>query len=145
MLTTQWNPWRDLSQLEQAMNALYRNASTRPEGQTASAAWQPAVDIFEDNEKILVLADLPGVEQKDLELNVDKNVLSLRGERKSALVEGDGHQRAERVQGPFARSFTLPATVDAEHIGAELKNGVLTLTLPKKREAQPRQIKVQLG
>jgi len=148
-MLVQWNPWRDLNRLEQAMNQLYQSRAngTREDGETAATAtWQPAVDVFEDAERIVLFADLPGVDEKDLELSIDKSVLTVRGERRTGFeARGEAHERLERVRGPFARSFTLPPTVDGERVSAELKNGVLTLTLPKKREAQPRQIKVSLG
>lgn len=146
-MLVRWNAWPELSRLEQVMNRFYEARSPqRGDGEAATAVWQPAVDILEDGEKIVLVADLPGVEQKDVDVSVDKNVLTLRGERKAGReAQQDEFHRVERVHGPFARSFTLPPTVDADHVAAELKQGVLTLTLPKKREAQPRQIKVQLG
>jgi HSP20 family protein len=148
----QWNPWSELARFEHAMNHLWNTnpnaaaTAARHAGAAAAAkqppvaAWQPLVDVLEDGGKITLLVDLPGVDEKDVELSIDKNVLSLRGERKSDLP--DGNRRGERPFGLFARSFALPPTVDVEHIGAELKNGVLRLTLPKRAEAQPRQIKV---
>jgi HSP20 family protein len=141
-----WNRWQEMSRLEDAMNQLFRNP-TRRDAETASAAatWQPAVDIFEDGEKIVLLADLPGVEQQDIELAIDKSVLTLRGERRIEQPKAEEYHRFERVRGAFARSFTLPPSVDGERVSADLKNGVLALTLPKKREAQPRQIKVSVA
>jgi HSP20 family protein len=144
----QWNPWRDLAHLEHAMNTLFdaRTATRDTAGRdTAAPTWQPPVDVFEDADRILLVVDLPGIEEKELSLSIEKNVLTLRAERKApAGVQAAGF-RNERPFGVFARAFTLPGTVDGENVGAELKQGVLTLTLPKKREAQPRQIKVQLG
>jgi HSP20 family protein len=94
----------------------------------------PAVDVVENNDKIELFADLPGVKQEDLDIQVEKDVLTIRGERKG-----------ERSAGAFSRAFTLPKHVDAEKIGATLKDGVLTLTLPKRPEAQPRHIKVAVA
>jgi HSP20 family protein len=104
--------------------------------------WQPAVDVHESAERILLVADLPGLEQGDVDITIDKNVLSIRGERKTHSPDEGGYQHCERVQGEFTRAFTLPATIDVEAVSAEMKSGVLTITLPKKAEAKPRQIKI---
>jgi HSP20 family protein len=111
-------------------------------GDSKAPLWQPAVDVHENAERILLLIDLPGLEQNDLDITVDKNVLSIRGERKTHAPDDGACQHCERVQGPFTRAFTLPGTVDLEAVRAEMKSGVLTLTLPKKAEAKPRQIKI---
>ena len=146
-MLVQWSPWHDLSRLEHAMNHLLNDgASAAPKNESAVPTWQPAVDVVESAEKILLIADLPGVDEKDLEISIDKNVLTVRGERKGELnAEAGGHNRRERVFGPFSRAFALPPTVDAEKVTADLKSGVLTLSLSKKSEAQPRQIKVQVS
>ena len=123
-----WDRTRSLSQL--ASN-----------GDSRKPNWQPAVDVHENAERILLVADLPGLEQSDVDITIDKNVLSVRGERKTQSPDG-GYQHRERAQGAFTRAFTLPATVDVEAVGAEMKSGVLTITLPKKAEAKPRQIKI---
>jgi HSP20 family protein len=145
------NPWTDLNRLERDVLSFFDNRSkefTKLRGNGDAhkpLTWQPAVDVYEDATRILLVADLPGLEEKDLEISLDNNVLTLKGERKPAPApdgDKDLYRRVERVQGAFARSFTLPPTVDGERIGAELKAGVLTLTLPKKAEAQPRHIKV---
>jgi HSP20 family protein len=104
--------------------------------------FRPAVDILEEADKIVITADLPGVSQESVELNVDKDVLTLKGERKVLRNETEHYRRFERAGGPFERSFRLPPTVNVEKIQASMKDGVLTLTLPKKAEAQPRQIKI---
>lgn len=148
-----WNPWTDLARAEQDLLQFFdaRTGKLSPLAQNGDAArpvtWTPAVDVYEDEKKIVLTADLPGVEDKDLAISVEKNVLTVKGERRAeSPVEGkEGYRRLERVQGAFTRAFTLPQTVDAEHIAADLKAGVLTLTLPKKAEAQPRQIKVSVA
>ena len=140
----QWNPWRDLSRLEKDMLSFFDNGRVRQRAENGDAqkppTWAPPVDVYEDEAKYVIVADVPGVEEKDLDIRVENNLLSIKGERK--VEHGDGHTRTERVRGGFARSFTLPPTVDTEKVAAELKAGVLTLTLPKKAELQPRQIKV---
>lgn len=145
MLVT-WSPWQELNRLEQAMNHMLEGgrSATHKSGESV-ATWQPPVDVFEDAGRIVLVADLPGVEEKDLELSVDKNILTVKGSRRTQLPEGLGQRRLERAQGTFSRAFALPQTVDVEKINAELKAGVLTLTLEKKAEAQPRQIKVSVA
>lgn len=104
----------------------------------------PAVDIFEDTDAIHVKAELPGVKSEDVKIDVENNVLTLRGERKlERRDEKDSYHRVERSYGAFARQFMLPRTVDAEKIEAELKEGVLTVRLPKRAEVKPRQISVK--
>ena len=146
MLVT-WSPWQELNRLEQAMNQVFENGRAQSHGKVAEnvPTWQPAVDVFEDATKIVLVADLPGVEEKDLELSVDKNILTVKGGRKPGGLADDVKRRLERAQGNFSRAFALPQSVDMDNIRAELKSGVLTLTLTKKPEAQPRQIKVTLG
>ena len=143
MLVT-WSPWQELSRIEQAMNHVLENGRTA-KGATAVPTWTPPFDVLEEQGRILLIADVPGLDEKDLEISVDKNVLIVKGARKSVAAGEPGQRRLERPEGTFSRSFTLAPTVDVEKIGAELKNGVLTLTLGKKAEAQPRHIKVSLG
>ena len=147
-----WNPWSELSRLEKDLNAFFdgRAQKVAPLAQNGDAlepvTWTPAIDVLEDANKIVLTADLPGIDQKDVEISVENNVLTLRGERKQQpKPEGESYHRFERVYGAFSRAFTLPRTVDAEKVTAEMKAGVLTLTLPKKAEAQPRQIKINVA
>lgn len=140
-MLVRWN-WRDL---DRDFATLFEHGfGLRPHATNGDAekpiTWAPAVDVHEDASNLVLFADLPGVEEKDVSISIDKNVLTLRGERR--LETAGEAQRVERVQGTFSRSFTLPPTVDAERITATLRAGVLSVTLPKKTEAQPRQIKV---
>ena len=138
MLVT-WSPWQEISRIEQAMNsALASKGSAVP-------TWTPAFDVFEEQGRVVLVADLPGVDEKDLEISVDNNVLTVKGTRARGLDAEATQRRGERPQGSFSRSFTLGSSVDVEKIAAELKAGVLTLTLGKKAEAQPRQIKVSVA
>jgi HSP20 family protein len=130
-MLVQWTPFREMARLHADFDRLFN------EGEKVRG-WTPAVDVAEDDQKIELFADLPGVAQSELEISVDKDVLTLRGERKLA-------RKGERVNGPFSRSFSLPKTVDVEKIQARLQDGVLTLTLPKRPEAQPRQIKIAVS
>src|SRR5262245_46086099 len=121
MLVT-WSPWQELNRLEQAMNQVFDNGRAHARSAESVPTWQPPVDVFEDATKIVLVADLPGVEEKDLELSVEKNVLTVKGSRKSGQQADAAHRRLERVQGNFSRTFTLPQTVDVENIRAELKS-----------------------
>jgi HSP20 family protein len=147
-MLVRWTPFNEMARLQQDLNKLFDAFDARPvtgngKSETVQGLWTPAVDVVEDADKIELAVDLPGVKQEDIELSVDKDVLTLRGQRNLSRPEDKEHfRRFERVSGGFVRSFSLPKTVDAEKIAAALKDGVLTLTLPKKPEAQPRQIKV---
>ena len=108
--------------------------------------WAPAVDIFETEHELVVKADLPDVKLEDLDIRVENNILTIRGERKfEKKVDEKNYLRVERSYGSFARSFSLANTVNSEAIKADYKNGVLTLSIPKREEAKPKQIKVQVG
>src|SRR6266581_7896589 len=104
--------------------------------------WSPSVDIYETENDLVLKADLPDVKLEDIEVRVENETLTLKGERKFEESDGSYH-RIERHYGTFVRSFTVPATVDAEKVKAEFKNGVLTVTLPKKEAAKPRQVKIE--
>jgi HSP20 family protein len=107
--------------------------------------WSPSVDIYETENELILKADLPEVKLEDIEVRVENQTLTLKGERKFEKDENvRGHHRIERNYGSFERSFTVPATVDAERVGAEYKNGVLTVKLPKKEAAKPRQVKIEV-
>ena len=107
----------------------------------------PAVDVFETEQHELVLkAELPGIKSEDIDLKVENNVLTIRGERKrDAEIKQDAYQRVERTYGAFARSFTLPSTVSPEGVKAEFKDGVLTVVLPAREEAKPRQVQIAIN
>jgi HSP20 family protein len=109
----------------------------------AESAWAPRVDIREEAGRFLILADVPGVELADIEIQMDRNVLSIKGERKAFTSEAEGkYSRVERVAGAFKRSFTLPESADADGITASGRNGVLEIAIPKKAESAPRRIAI---
>ena len=143
------DPFRDLVELQHQLFRTFDGAFTPPRGAQpapAQAAWSPAVDVFEDDHAITLKVELPEVEMKDIDLHIDGNQLSLKGERKLEREDQrDGYHRIERSYGAFARSFTLPDTIDREHIAADSKDGVLRVVLPKRAEVRPRQIKVAIG
>jgi len=139
------DPFRNLvalqDQLFRTFDAAYRG--TGREDEQSMVAWTPLVDVFEDHEGITLKVELPEVDAKDVEIQVEGNTLTLKGERKLEREDKrDGYHRIERTYGAFSRTFTLPNTVDVEHITAESKDGVLRVFLPKKAETKPRQIKV---
>jgi HSP20 family protein len=143
-MLVRWTPFTEMDRLSQAMTRLF-DTTYEDNGRAASVTWSPAIDVTEDKEKIVLSADLPGIAEKDVDIQIEKDVLTLRGERKlDRATEGEHYRRFERASGSFTRSFTLPPTVDVERVSASLKEGVLTLTLPKKPEAQPKKISVSL-
>ena len=115
------------------------------EGQTPMGPvdWAPAVDIVESDSDILIKAELPGVEAKDVSISLDNNVLSLRGERHSEKeINRENYHRMERATGSFSRSFALPASIDADRVTADFRNGLLTITLPKRENSRGRTIQI---
>jgi HSP20 family protein len=145
MTLTRFDPFRDLAVLQDRMNRLFTDYGSREEG--ALSAWAPAVDIYENEKKELVLkVELPDVKHEDVSVTVENNTLSLSGERKfDSEVKKEHYHRIERAYGSFSRSFSLPTTVDTTRIGAEFKNGVLTVRLPFREEAKPRSINVEVA
>ena len=143
MAVIRTDSFRDLFALQ---DQLFRTfGRQQEEQQSMTATWSPLVDIFEDAEGITLKAELPEVDAKDVELLVEGNTLTLKGERKlEKAEEREGYHRIERTYGAFSRTFTLPNTLDVEHITAESKDGILKIFLPKKAETRPRQIKVQV-
>lgn len=139
------NPFTDVDEFPAGLR-LFQDTVNRLLSEPATRPWSPAVDIFETEDELLLKADLPGLDIKDVDIQVENGTLSLRGERKfeNASKEG-GFHRIERSYGSFARYFTLPDTVDTDSVKAEYKQGVLLVRLPKKEVAKPRQIKVQVN
>ena len=132
-------------QLFRTFDATYGNRR-EPAQEAMTATWSPLVDVFEDQDAIILKAELPEVDAKDVDIQLDGNTLTLKGERKLENEENrDGYHRIERTYGVFSRSFTLPENVDAGNISAQSKDGVLRIQLPKKAETKPRQIKVNVA
>jgi HSP20 family protein len=145
MTVVRWDPFRDLNMLQDRMNRMFDDTGRtwRPDEPAATTTWSPAVDIFETDGEIVVKAELPGMERNDIALNLEKNVLTVRGERRFAKeTKDDNYHRIERSYGTFSRSFSIPATVDEEKIKADYKDGVLKIVLPKKEQAKPKQIRI---
>jgi HSP20 family protein len=132
--------------LQDQINRLFNDAFERTGQESNLTAWAPAVDIHENEHELVVKADLPGIEAKDLDIRVENNILTIRGERRfEKKVNEDNYLRVERAYGSFSRSFSLANTVNPEGIKADYQNGVLTLNVPKREEAKPKQIKVSVG
>jgi HSP20 family protein len=142
--TNRFEPFRGVT-LQDQINRLFHEAFDRSPEEASITTWAPAVDIFETQQELVVKADLPDIKPEELDIRVENNILTIRGERRfEKKVTEDKYLRVERSYGSFSRSFSLANTVNAEAIKAEYKNGVLTLTVPKREEAKPKQIKVSV-
>ena len=145
-ILTRWEPPRGWTTLQDQINRLFHDSLDRTGEQGSLTAWAPAVDIYETEHELVVKADLPDIDPQDLDIRVENNILTIRGERKfEKTVNEDNYLRVERAYGTFSRSFTLANSVNADAIKAQYQNGVLTLTIPKREEAKPKQIKVNVG
>jgi HSP20 family protein len=142
---TQFHPFRGVSTLQDQINRLFSETFDRSSQEANLTPWAPAVDIFETEHELVVKADLPDITPEELDIRVENNVLTIRGERKfEKQVNENNYLRVERSYGAFSRSFSLASTVNAEAIQAHYKNGLLTLSIPKREEAKPKQIKVRV-
>ncbi len=140
-----WEPFHG-SSADSQLNCLFSDFFGRTSQHQNLTTWAPAVDIYEGEHELVVKADLPDVKPEELDVRVENNILTIRGERKfEEKVDEKNYLRVERAYGSFARSFSLANTVNAEAIKADYKNGVLTLNIPKREEAKPKQIKVSVG
>jgi HSP20 family protein len=138
--------FRSTSTLQDQINRLFNDTFERTGQESNLTTWAPAVDIYENEHELVVKADLPDIDPKDLDIRVENNILTIRGERKfEKKVNEDNYLRVERAYGAFSRSFALANTVNPDGIKADYQNGVLTLVIPKREEAKPKQIKVNVG
>src|ERR1043165_6285137 len=145
MSITRYDPFRDLRTLQDEVNRLFTTNFPRAfsDESFARGAWNPSVDIYENKDHIVLEAELPGMNREDFELSVEKNVITLRGQREfEKKDDSDNYHRVERSYGSFTRSFTLPQTVSADGATAEYNNGVLRVTLQKREETKARRIQV---
>lgn len=145
---TRWEPFREFATLQDRMNRLFResyNDAGRDESLVASS-FAPAVDVYEDEHNIVLKIEVPGIDEKDIDIRIENNVLTVHGERKIDKEEKEeNYRRVERQYGSFTRTFTLPNTVDADNVQANYDKGVLKIQLAKRAEAKPKQIKVNVG
>jgi len=142
---TRFDRFRGLDTLQEQLNRLFgANLPVRSDN-SAMTAWAPAVDIYETENELVLKADLPDMNEKDLDVRVENNMLTITGERKfEEKVKEEDYLRVERTYGSFSRSFGLPNTVNTEAIKAEYKNGVLRVELPKRAESKPKQVKINI-
>lgn len=146
MNLVRWNPWREVSTLQQRMNHLFNEPFFRSGGdedELRMGTWYPAVDMFDDEDKIVIKAELPGLDKKDISVDIENRVLTLSGERNyDNEVKEENYYRRERTFGRFKRAFNLPADVNEDLIKADFKDGVLKVEIPKPEEQKPKQITV---
>src|SRR5438552_4191470 len=147
-LITRYDPFREFVTLQDRMSRLFRDPRG-PEGQDESlttTAFAPLVDVYEDEHNITLKIEVPGIDEKDIDVRIENNTLTVHGERKFEKEEKEENfRRVERQYGSFTRSFTLPNTVDAEQVQAHYEQGILKIQLAKKAEAKPKQVKVNVG
>jgi HSP20 family protein len=142
---TRWGRVPTFNTLQEQMNKLFESSFQNQGDNSAITGWAPSVDIYETENELVLKADLPGINEKDIDIRVENNMLTLRGERQfEKTVKEDNYLRVERNYGSFSRTFGLPNTVNTEGVSAEYKNGVLTVQLPKRAESKPKQIKVNV-
>jgi len=145
---TRWDPYREFSTLQDRLNRLF-NASFNSEGRDESlttSSFAPAVDVYEDEHDITLKIEVPGIDEKDIDVRIENNTLTVHGERKIEKEEKEeNYRRIERQYGSFTRTFTLPSTVETESVSANYEKGVLKVQLAKKAEAKPKQIRVNVG
>jgi HSP20 family protein len=145
MAIIRWDPFRDLVTLREKMNRLFED--TLPyrgeEKELIAGSWTPAVDIYEKENALVLTTELPGLDEKDIEIKIEDNSLTLKGERKfEKETKEEDYHRLERSYGSFSRSFTLPRYIDEDKINAEYENGILKITMPKKAELKAKKVKV---
>jgi HSP20 family protein len=147
-LLTRWDPLRDLATMQNRLNRFVRESYSPegPEEALTTTSFAPPVDIYEDEHNIAVKMEVPGIDEKDIDVRIENNTLTVHGERKIEKEEKEENfRRVERQYGSFTRSFTLPSSVDTGQVNANYDRGVLKISLAKKAEAKPKQIKVNVG
>jgi len=147
MAIVRLDPFRELAAMQDRINRIFGEAARRDDDLFTRGDWMPAVDIYEnDKQEVVIKAELPGMKKDEIDLRLENNTLTIRGERKRASdTRDEQYHRVERAYGSFSRSFALPATVDHSKVGADYSDGILTITLPMKEEAKPRQIQVKVN
>ena len=143
---TRFEPFREFSTLQDRINRAFRESRTGEDDSLTTSSFSPAVDVYEDEHQVSLKIEVPGIDEKDINVQVENNTLTVHGERKIEKEEKEeNYRRVERQYGSFTRTFTLPTTVDTENVAATYDKGVLKIALPKKAEAKPKQIKVSVG
>ena len=144
---TRFEPFREFSTLQDRLNRLFRESHREGQDESlTSSSFAPAVDVYEDEHNVTLKIEVPGIDEKDIDVRLENNTLTVHGERKIEHDEKEeNYRRVERHYGSFTRTFNLPTTVDSEKVSATYDKGVLKIALPKKAEAKPKQIKVTVG
>jgi HSP20 family protein len=145
---TRFEPLREFSSLQDRINRVFRESRSQGGHDEAltTSGFAPAVDVYEDEQSVTLKIEVPGIDEKDIDVRLENNTLTVHGERKIEKEEKEeNYRRVERQYGSFTRTFTLPTTVDSEKVSATYDKGVLKIALPKKAEAKPKQIKVSVG
>src|SRR5579872_925280 len=143
---TRWDPVREFTTLQDRMNRLFHDSFSEDREALTTTAFAPAVDVYEDEHDVTLKIEVPGIDEKDIDVRVENHTLTVSGQRKFEKEEKEeNYRRVERQYGSFTRSFTLPNTVDTETITANYDKGILNIKLAKKAEAKPKQIKVNVG
>lgn len=146
MSLARWDPFREFQNLEHEMNRLFRrqlSGASRPEEALTASQFSPPVDVYEDDKKLSLKMDVPGIDAKDLDIRLDGNLLTISGERKfEAEEKKENFRRVEREYGSFSRSFTLPASADRDKINANFENGTLRIDIAKRADSGAKQIKI---
>ena len=143
---TRWDPFREFTTLQDRMNRLFRDSFGEGQEALTTSTFAPPVDVYEDEHNVTLKIEVPGIEEKDIDVRIENNTLTVHGDRKFEKEEKEeNYRRVERQYGSFTRSFTLPNTVDHDNIQANYEKGVLKIRLAKKAEAKPKQIKVNVS
>lgn len=149
MALTRWDPFRDLMSIQEQMNQLFQDTLSRlschRQGEELSGSWVPPVDIYETEDSIIVVAELPGVDQANISIEAQENTLTLKGERRQTQeITRRNYHRIERGYGSFQRTFTLPRSIDQRKAKAIYKDGILEITLPKVEAIKPNQVQIEV-
>jgi HSP20 family protein len=145
MAIIRWDPFRDMVTLREKMNRMFEDvfAGRSEDKELSASTWAPAVDIFETESELMMTVEVPGIDEKDIEIKIEDNTLTLKGERKfEKETKEENYHRIERSYGSFYRAFTLPNSIDPDKIQAEHENGVLKITMAKRQELKPRKVKI---
>ena len=145
MAVIRWDPFRDLVTMRERMNKLFEDLVTSKgeEKNIVASSWAPAVDIFETDQELVLSAEVPGIDENDIEIHIEDSTLTIKGERKfEHETKEENYHRIERSYGSFFRSFSLPSYVDPDKIEAEHENGILKIRMPKRAELKPRKVKI---
>jgi HSP20 family protein len=146
MPVAQWDPFRELLALQERMTRLFDQTFSRSRsqaGDSGAGTWSPPVDLYESQDSLVLKAELPDVDQSDIELRIDSNRISLKGERRmKEAIDQEQFHRMERAFGPFNRSFTLPTTIESDKVKAEFKDGILMVIMPKRVDKNSKHIPI---